>query len=82
MPSDDWEAMRHESLLSACEELRLTISATIGINFAIGGPIGIINFLGVFPGIRKQDWYHSLAGWGSWFMPAASAFRTSKPELR
>jgi RHS repeat-associated protein len=47
------------------------MGATIGINFAIGGPIGIINVLGIFPGIRKQEWYHSLAGWGSWFMPAS-----------
>ena len=47
------------------------MGATMGVNFAVGGPIGIINVLGVFPGIRKQDWYHSLAGWGSWFMPAS-----------
>jgi hypothetical protein len=47
------------------------MGATMGVNFAVGGPIGIITALGVFPGIRKQDWYHSLAGWGSWFMPAS-----------
>ncbi len=47
------------------------MGATIGINVAIGGPLGIITFMGVFPGIRKQEWYHSLAGWSSWFMPAS-----------
>ncbi len=47
------------------------MGATIGINTAIGGPLGIITFLGVFPGIRKADWYHSLAGWSSWLMPAS-----------
>lgn len=47
------------------------MGATIGINLYIGGPIGIVNFLGIFPGIRQQDWYKSLAGWTSWFMPAS-----------
>jgi glutathione S-transferase len=31
LPSDDWEALRHESILSAAEDLRHTISATFGI---------------------------------------------------
>ena len=31
LPKDDWEAMRHESLLSAAEDLRHAVSATIGI---------------------------------------------------
>ena len=47
------------------------MGATMGANFAIGGPIGIINLLGVIPGIRTQEWYKSLAGWGSWFMPSS-----------
>ena len=47
------------------------MGATIGINIGIGGPLGIITFLGVFKGIRKQDWYKSLAGWTSWLMPAS-----------
>jgi hypothetical protein len=47
------------------------MGATIGINFAVGGPLGVITFLGVFPGIREQGWYHSLAGWTSWVMPAS-----------
>ncbi len=44
---------------------------TIGINLSLAGPLGIVTFLGVFPGIRKQDWYQSLAGWTSWLMPAS-----------
>jgi RHS repeat-associated protein len=47
------------------------MGATIGINLYIGGAVGIINFLGVFPGIREEQWYKSLAGWSSWFMPAS-----------
>src|SRR5437868_3649875 len=31
LPKDDWEALRLESLLSACEDLRHAISATFGI---------------------------------------------------
>src|SRR5262245_59188530 len=31
LPKDDWEAMRHESLLSAAEDLRATVNRTIGI---------------------------------------------------
>jgi glutathione S-transferase len=31
LPSDNWEAMRHESLLSAVEDLRATIGKTFGI---------------------------------------------------
>jgi RHS repeat-associated protein len=58
---DGWEGMA----------LGAMMGATIGINVAIGGPLGLITFMGVFPGIRKQDWYHSLAGWSSWFMPAS-----------
>ncbi len=33
--------------------------------------LGIVSFLGVFPGIRKQNWYKGLAGWTSWLMPAS-----------
>lgn len=47
------------------------LGATIGINLSLGGPLGIITFLGVFPGIREEGWYKSLAGWSSWFMPAS-----------
>lgn len=47
------------------------MGATIGINLAIAGPLGIITFLGVFPGIREKSWYKSLAGWTSWLMPAS-----------
>ncbi len=31
LPKDDWEAMRHESLLSACEDLRYAVNRTTGI---------------------------------------------------
>jgi prostaglandin-H2 D-isomerase / glutathione transferase len=31
LPKDDWEAMRHESLLSACEDLRYAVNKTTGI---------------------------------------------------
>lgn len=34
LPKDEWEALRLESLLSACEDLRYSISATFGINDA------------------------------------------------
>jgi glutathione S-transferase len=32
LPKDDWEAMRHESLLSAAEDLRHAVTATFGIS--------------------------------------------------
>jgi prostaglandin-H2 D-isomerase / glutathione transferase len=32
LPSDEWEAFRLDSLLSACEDLRHAVSATFGIN--------------------------------------------------
>jgi hypothetical protein len=47
------------------------MGATIGINFSVGGPLGIVTFLGVFPGVREEGWYHSLAGWTSWVVPAS-----------
>jgi glutathione S-transferase len=31
LPKDDWEAMRHESLLSAAEDLRHAVNRTLGI---------------------------------------------------
>src|SRR5690242_19541312 len=31
LPKDDWEAMRLESLLSACEDLRYAVNRTTGI---------------------------------------------------
>jgi prostaglandin-H2 D-isomerase / glutathione transferase len=34
LPRDEWEAMRHESLLSAAEDLRHAVSATFGIKDA------------------------------------------------
>ena len=52
LATDGWESAA----------LGAMMGATIGINVAIGGPLGIITFMGVFPGIRKQEWYHSLAG--------------------
>ena len=47
------------------------IGFTAGVNGMFFGPQGVISFMGVFGGVRKQGWYKSLAAWSSWFMPAS-----------